>query len=481
MKKLCIVLALLCLSGCAKDKATVQEKITTQEEPAASSEQQTPVSEAEYPEIPDDALFALEANCHQLVINGQGQVVLDVEDGEVYILSEDGKPAAISVQRTEGKTVDEYGWSQPEHFWVDIYDLDGNFRYTLPLYSISLFDEMLMGHNQETGSTQVYALSDGKLLYDDIFYHYVLDGAHFLNRGDWNSPGFFVDGKGEFLAEMPERYEVCGSVMERYMTIKEDGMCGLMDCGGDLFLPCEYQMINGGQNDLLYLQTIDGSWQVMEPETKEVVFEYPYEVQALYDAFAIVATGENSGAFRLVDRDGTQLTDKTFGWITVHDEDGDGENLLLDAPSGDYERRCLMRPDGSVVYTLENSGYFVLLSEDKLMISTYDDEKTEWKIVNFQTGEETKLPGGFDKYYYELYSYDGHEPGYLMCTGTNELGWYRLSLLDLNGNIVLEDMQDAVYIGHGIFQCKQGFRRGLLHMNGTWLYEESAFNGLSDS
>jgi len=92
------------------------------------------------------------------------------------------------------------------------------------------------------------------------------------------------------------------------------------------------------------------------------------------------------------------------------------------------------------------------------------------------------LPQKYNNTYYNpLYSEHGAESGFFSRGGSNELGWYRTDILDAEGNVVLEGLQDMLYRGDGIFQCSRGFTSGLLRLDGTWLYEESAFNGLSDS
>ena len=460
MKKLCIVLALVCLVGCSPNT-------DRPEKPGQQAEANT----QEYD------LYLYESDSRNLAIDVAGNVVMEIDDGQMSILSRDGRSVGISVERTEGRVTDEWGWVQPKHYRCDIYDVTGSFRYSLPVRYANLFDELIIGYNPSAGATQVYRWSDGKLLFDDVHAHYVLGETHFINQTAWESPGMFLNGDGTVLSKMPEQYTQIGSALDQYMIVAENGLQGLMDCNGTLVLPCEYLSITSTSEDCVFVQT-ESEWQALNPETGEILFRNDHSIHTLLEDCAIVAVGEEYGDYELVDLNGNRLLDRQFQWATVHYE---GDKIIIEAPINDYFGRILFTTDGTILYETEDDGYLVILSDTKIMKSVYRSDATEWTIIDLEDGTEQAMDNSAGQYYYELYSTDGEEKGYLCCGKTNAQGWYRTDIVDLEGNVVLGDLQDYFYRGNGVFQCRLGFRSGLLRLDGTWLYEESTFSGLNDN
>ena len=124
-----------------------------------------------------------------------------------------------------------------------------------------------------------------------------------------------------------------------------------------------------------------------------------------------------------------------------------------------------------------------ILSENAALLSQYLEEENRnlWAWLDLTDGTQTPLPSVYENTYYNpLYSEHGMEQGFFSRGGSNELGWYRTDILDAEGNVLLEGLQDVIYRGNGIFQCSRGFTSGLLRLDGTWLYEESSFSTLTD-
>lgn len=478
MKRLVVFLLLLCLTGCsAAHKTPILEEPVSRPEPGV----ETPVSQGD-----PEQLYLYTSGSRYLAIDSAGNVVLETSDGQMSILRRDRKAVGIAVMRSEGCVTDEWGWTQPERTWSDIYDLTGRLRYSVPTSYVNLEGDYLTGYNEETDSTQLYLWSDGSLLYDNICINYSLGDYYYVNQYDWNAPGFFLDCDGRELYRLPEDCTNHGSVLGRYIIVGQNGLFGVVNALGEYVLPCEYKAIRSEDTKYLYVQT-DSGWQAIDPDTGATVFSWHNEIYALLQDCVIVATDELSTAYQLISTDGTPLIETPFSWPSRYDLDYDGETELFDVRINDYTNTILFRPDGTVLYQTEDDSYVMPIDNEFALINHYSGRDASsvpqniWHLLNLNTGETTPLHSESDLYYGQVYSENGIEQGLLSASGANELGWYRTCVLDREGNVLLKDLQDMIYRGDHIFQCSLGFRSGLLRLDGTWLYEESSFSTLDDN
>lgn len=292
----------------------------------------------------------------------------------------------------------------------------------------------------------------------------------------------FLNSSGQIVFRVPEDYTTAGSIMDQYLIVVQNGLTGLMRPDGSMALPCLYQELRSGQRGCVTVKDENG-WHAMEVQTGNVLFSSPTHIQFLLPEAAIVAVDEEGSAYRLVALDGTPLMEHTFSWPSAHDADSDGTPELFDAKINDYTNTVLFRPDGTVVFESQQNGYVTVLSEKLALMCQYLEEENRniWSKLDLETGEQTPLPQEYGNTYYNpLYSEYGAETGLFARGGSNELGWYRSDILDTEGNVVLEGLQDMIYRGSGIFQCSRGFTSGLLRLDGTWLYQESSFTDLTD-
>lgn len=471
MKKIYILLALLCLCGCS---AKTTEK--NQSTPPAPSET---VQTQPQPQSGERDLFLFENGSRSLAIDEQGNVVLEIYDGEMSIPRTDTKAAGICVMRTEGVITDDWGWKQPERYRNDVYDVNGNYRYTLPLRYVNLFGNIAMGYNQETNTSQIYRWSDGTLLYDNVCAHYVLGDRHFINQHEWEAPGIFLDADGKELAVMPEQYIQNGRAGKHYMVVAQDGLYGLMNTEGELVLPCQYLAVENDSLDHVLAQT-ESEWQVIEPQSGEVLFRWPYPIEIWTGKAAIVQTSEQYGQYKLVDAQGNPLMEEALSWPSHYDPGKDSVNYLFHAAVYENGPNLLFTEDGTIIHSFEGNGYISVLDEDTVLEVDYYNDGADWFLADPEQGTRLQLEGSTDTYYYRLYDIQGVCEGYLCRTGLNEQGWHRMAILDYEGNVLLDELQSVVNRGDGLFQCTRGFTSGLLRLDGTWLYQESAFSGLDN-
>ena len=57
---------------------------------------------------------------------------------------------------------------------------------------------------------------------------------------------------------------------------------------------------------------------------------------------------------------------------------------------------------------------------------------------------------------------------------------YLTDILDQDGNVLLEGLKNAFTVEGGLIPCEKGFYRGLMDMEGNWLYKESIFDTAED-
>lgn len=465
MKLLTFLLALLCLTGCSHDTPPIAE---------------IPAEQTETP-VPYDLYLYTDDNRY-LAIDTEGHVVMEVADGQMGILRTDGLASGIAVQRSEGVVTDEYGWKSPEKTWCDIYSVTGEYEYSVPLNYVNQDGPFISGYDLQAETSKIYRRSDGELLYDNIYNCYQIGDYFYVNQKSWDAPGFFLDREGTVVFSIPEGYSTAGSVLEEYLTVVQNGLAGLMQPDGTLALPCIYEELRAGQLGCVFVKDETG-WHAMEAETGIVRFSSSTQIQYLLPDAAIVAVDHEESAYQLVAFDGTPLIEQTFSWPNAYDTDADGIPELFDARINDYTGTILFTPDGTVVYETESDCYVTILSEDAALLSQYldDENRNLWAWLDLRDGTQTPLPAVYENTYYNpLYSEHGMELGFFSRSGSNDLGWYRSDILDAEGNVVLEGLQNLIYRGDGIFQCSRGFTSGLLKLDGTWLYEESSFSTLTD-
>jgi len=489
MKLLALLLALILLTGCGRTAELPTEPQPP--EPAENRQELPEVSEPEAPPLQTPAtrelsgIYLYTDGPRSLIVDGSGQVLFETREGEAAIIYRDGTAVGFAVAMQDGRVIDEWGWASPARSWCDVYDLRGQYRYTVPLSYVSLIGELLMGYNRETGTSQLYRWSDGTLLYDDVYVAEQVGDRYYIALGSWESQGFFMDESGQKLFDLPEGYLNGSRIQKQYLVVSDGTYSGLLDSQGQFVLPCEYEQIRSGQLGCIFARQ-DGMWYALDPVTGKTVFQWPHLIQQLLPDGAIVQTDEEANSYQLVDRNGTLLLEQAFTWPDSIDELHDGLPELFTASTTDYEGTLCFRPDGTLLMELESGGYLLPLDQDRVLLHRYEYETdpenptSEWTLIDLGAKEQTFLTDDPSVYCSQIYSINGPLLGLFLKEGPNAQGWYRTSVLDCHGNVLLEDLQDVYYRDEGVFQCRKGFTSGLITTDGNWLYQESSFSAVED-
>lgn len=492
MKRIAICVLLLALAGCSvpekipteRDEPPAQTDTVQQEKPEQEKPQQeTPVQTEPKPEsaLPLKGPYVLQQGAEFKIIDAQGQILLQTSTGEASVLREnlDGDSKYLMVQRMDGR-VEHEGWAMPERYWCEFYTLKGEFLRELPIRTAELQGDLVFGYNYQTETSQVYRMSDGVLLYDHVQQFCRLGQTVYLNEGDWDAPGVFVDGNGTVLAELPAGYTAEGA-RDAWMLVRDEmGLCGLLDETGRLAVACAYDWINqisGG-----YALAARGNMSsAVELRTGTPVFQV--EGQILMVTPQSVIAGSD-GNYRLLDLQGQPLMEPAFTYPSVLDEGHDGVVELITATSADETSLLCFRPDGTIVWQQARTegvdSYLQPLSAHSALLSEYQyrenqDALNTVALLDLSSGTRKLLVKDEPGYCYPLYDWYGNQTGYLTRSSPNELGWNRISILDSSGAVVVEDLQSFSYQQDYVFQCSKGFRTGLMSLDGVWIYSESSF------
>lgn len=136
---------------------------------------------------------------------------------------------------------------------------------------------------------------------------------------------------------------------------------------------------------------------------------------------------------------------------------------------------------------LENwqDGYVWLEMADNFMqirCSLYDKnydpmEKTFFYDMN---GQPLELAQDYD-YVYNIYDdFSNSVSEYYGGYYENEQGQSMIDLLDGNGQVLVSGLNDISNYANGRFVVVRGFERGLMNVQGEWVYRESVFKELED-
>ena len=456
MKLFLLLLSIFLLTGCRREAPAL-----------------LPPPEPEQSQAAD--LFVFQAGNRYLAVNDLGQVVLEVDSGQMSIVRKDAAPVAIMVSRSEGSVTDEYGWTSPEKEWIDFYSIDGRFRYDLPLSYAHVDGNMISGYDAASMTSRLYRLDTGALLYDNVGNYFPTGDGYYVSQYDWEAPGMFLDKAGNEVSRLEQGY-IQATAWDDYLIHRIDDRCGLVDSRGQEVLPCQYQNLTTGEPGTVYAQTEDGT-QVVEVATGNILFSWDQEICYYDGAHALVDTG--AFRYQLIDLQGNPLLPEAMAWPSLLDTDKDGYTDLFQSNNMDYTRSYLFRPDGTIIWQADSGVWPTVIDRSTALVCNYNDQ-ARWSLLDLSTGEETPLAAGEGVYYSQVYNIDGVFSSYLIRECQNQLGWPRCDILDLSGKVLQKDLQDVVYRQNGVFQCKQGFTAGLIKEDGTWLYRESSFSQMED-
>jgi hypothetical protein len=133
--------------------------------------------------------------------------------------------------------------------------------------------------------------------------------------------------------------------------------------------------------------------------------------------------------------------------------------------------------DFNWVYVTVAPGWFAV------NYSTYDSTQTNWQ-EHYDFYDRTGAPLTTAHDYTSIWSIysetDYGDSGYYNASYNGGADTQLVDLLDGDGNVVISGLNAIYSFDSDLIVCQKGFERGLMDLNGKWVYSESVFNSLDD-
>ncbi len=214
--------------------------------------------------------------------------------------------------------------------------------------------------------------------------------------------------------------------------------------------------------------------------------------------------------YNVLDTSGTVIesTDRRYNWYsdkvkTWIDESREYNTVYIDAPfySGAKPIDYFTLPNEdatnieSTIFVSYGSSGDLISTDGELLLSVHADDygyesgrvkkvsddilsilPEDWRELGLTLLYKDGHTVDFEKYSYVSLLY-GSE--YLLASYTVG-NTYLADILDQDGNVLLEGLKSVFTVEGGLISCEKGFYRGLMDMEGNWLYKESIFNTAED-
>ncbi|MBQ3199315.1 MAG: DUF5046 domain-containing protein [Firmicutes bacterium] len=173
--------------------------------------------------------------------------------------------------------------------------------------------------------------------------------------------------------------------------------------------------------------------------------------------------------------------DLSTGLFLVAANDRSGYQIL------NYDGSLLLEqqlelPEGMLCdsISMEQNGTIVVIT-----YNMHDENWNSWKSAS-EVWDVQGNPVTLTKDYDYIYrAYDDASVGYgrlpyfvASYTGSQNVSLY--DILDVDGSIMIEGLNECGIMTDGYITCRKGFEQGLMDFDGNWVYKESLFTELED-
>lgn len=441
----------------------------------------------------------------------------------VEVLNADG--TAIITLQPEQRA--DYGYADltmcDNWLWLSAHFYGNNDYQNSPIYSdAAIYTKD--GTPMETAQdyTNVWRIYDYKAGYDSTAYFQA-----YYETSDGHTVSDIID---ENATVMLSGITDCNHYQDGLLIVEKDGKRGLIDIEGNWLY---YETPNG---DTMTADPAPDSDQVLE-----VMNFYGYNGTGIINTEGqMILPTDDLGKFMVTGEDGStqylytitnhfdpeninrwgspRLTGAEYDFYTTTGELIQKVDLRnkgeIDFRAGDTPDDCfflcntaelggdleVIRGDGSTVLTLPLN-----IPDDNSNINSYAHLTVfdnwlgiDYNCTDFTNGSYNTLAHG-NAYYtldgqpmtftqdyssiWEIWDFNGYTSeasGYYQASYTNSQGKYLLDILDAADNTVLTGLSMVGSYHDGLLICERGSERGLIDMQGNWLYRESIFNALDD-
>lgn len=405
-------------------------------------------------------------NTPSKAIGADGTVLLEVESGRIEPLIDQatGEYLAISVLHyPEGAEMEDY--------YVDLYDLSGSpIREHLPAYGVACVGNVFLVSYVQDGQdmTDLYLRREEALAY-------TLQGSTAMVIGDavWaHAPGsdgdewwiFDSDGLRRGVEYRMETWWQDGS--GTYVDARDlDGNHWLLDPMGNKLLSVDgYDLVTGVSNGYACCMTGETS-ELVELATGEVVFRCSGMITDVYAEAILTMTAE--GGYRLLDWHGAILMEADL--ILPADDDADGQPELLSVSTEDS--RLFLWANGEIASVIPpEQNVELITSRTAGIMQDWGAGMNTLRLLNLETMEEIPL----EKEAYITYApilEESQATGLLYAAYTDG-ETLRCDILREDGTVLIAGLSEIWGRQGDVFYTDTGDQRGLIRIDGTWIYRE---------
>lgn len=449
-----------------------------------------------------DNLYVLARNNQWGILNAQGEFVIEPQSYQLRILRDNFTHAPKYIAATKiipGEKDEEWGGYWDNEYQSALYDTKGNLIYDFaPGYFSDVFGDylsMYQGEKHQLMNMKTQETADVDLEEDYITYF-----GDLIILSSYEEKGIrFYNQTMELVKELPDYYG--GYTMKdkdngkNYFVVQdEERNRGLIDENFNLVVPCKYHWLNGINSNYLVAEDNSQCSIAIDITTGEEVWATdPSESISYYDgAFAVINTYDK---YRNRSCDLINLQDPTQN-ITAPDISLIGGDYQINAAQAfvireteenksDWEgtKQRIIDTKGNEILTI-NGQCWVYGDQDYIAVEYYG---TTTRPVELYKLDGTQIP--LPKDYLDARRITVYEEAtpYLQCGYRDNQDNWRIDILDLQGNILVEHLQTYAIIDFEDYYCdgyrilaRKGFSQGMLDMKGNWLYKESMFNSFGN-
>lgn len=404
-------------------------------------------------------------------ISPEGEVLLEVESGQIEPLIDHltGEYIAIMVcRRAAGTAIEGYQY--------DIYTLDGKQVVTgMAAYDVDCLGNviLLLESDGINYRASVFRRDSYELLRNDFRTGMIVGDCIWLTPQDGDgSVQYLMDGTGALTtAETPvDSYFVWHD--RAYFVTGQGGEClGLMDSKGNQLIEGKYARVCYGiSNGYARCEDKEGHYLV-DIATGEEVFRWEYPILDAFETHLLLHTEDYR--YALADWNGQILA--TGNVIQPVDDDANG-NPELFAVTTD-EGMLYLNSDGDVLsVTPADTNIFQqhITSRTVAFLNPLETGDYSIDLLNLHTGE--MIPVSDHPYTTISPIWEENQATGLFYAAKveiiGEIGDVQCDIIREDGTILLSGLDEMWTRQGDVFYTENDEVRGLIRIDGTWLYQE---------
>lgn len=351
-----------------------------------------------------------------------------------------------------------------------LYDLEGSLLQTSSQRAVqAVYGDLILYNDGKLESRQT-----GTVYFDDVYDFYYADGYFIMNCDDETR---IVDENLQVLQELAGNGRVEGA----YILLWRDGYTGLFSLDGQELLPCQYDFIQILENGTQCLAcAYKDAYSIVDLTDKSLRYSVDAKEATLYyaDDELVLLRNEQDQTCQMYNYSGKALSavyEHIYSALEVELPEGEEEPFFIARTFDGKE--VLLNRQGKVVYESTKGQWLSLINEDRLVVN--DNETASLQDLKGNIKNKKSYEGIYAEY--AASERDGAMHKLPLVTGRYAYGNSQLSdLLDLDGNILVEQAKYICPLSLNRFWVEKGFTQGLMDESGRWLYQQSLFDSAID-